>query len=135
MAGVLVDGGESIALQYLTNKESTTENLVMDLFVNDVTPADTDVVGTYTKATFSGYAAATLTGASWTVSGTSPTTVSFAQQTFTADATISPAQTVYGMILTRATTGDLIAAERFASQTVIASSGDAVSATPNITMT
>ena len=70
MALVVVNNGESIALQYLTNKAATPENLVLRLFTSNTTPAETDTAGTYTEASGSGYAAITLTGASWTVSGT-----------------------------------------------------------------
>lgn len=63
----VVDGGESLALQYLTNKAATPQDLVLCLYTNNHTPADPDVVGTYTEASGSGYAQITLTGASWTV--------------------------------------------------------------------
>ncbi len=63
---VVVAGGESLALQYLVNKGSP-QNLVLGLFTNNKTPADADVIGDYTEATGFGYAALTLTGASWSV--------------------------------------------------------------------
>ncbi len=67
MALLVVDGGESLALQYLTNKASSPQDLVLRLYTNNHTPAYADVVGTYTEASSFGYAAVTLTGASWTV--------------------------------------------------------------------
>jgi hypothetical protein len=63
----VVDGGESLALQYLTNKAASPQDLVLCLYTNNHTPADADVIGTYTEASGSGYANVTLTGASWTV--------------------------------------------------------------------
>lgn len=86
MALVVCDGGESIALRYLVNKLATPENLVLCLFKSNTTPAEADVIGTYTEADFTGYSNITLTGASWTVSGTAPTSIGYAQQTFTSSA-------------------------------------------------
>jgi hypothetical protein len=63
----VVNGGESLALQYLVNKATTPEDLDLCLYTNNHTPADPDVIGGYTEATGFGYALITLTGASWTV--------------------------------------------------------------------
>lgn len=131
---VLVDNGESLALQALLNKTAQDENLVLRLFKSNTTPAETDTAGTYTEADFTGYSAITLTGSSWTVSGTSPTTASYAQQTFTSSADQS-SQNIYGYYITRATTGDLVWAERFpAGPYPIANNGDNIKVTPQITM-
>jgi len=127
----LVNGGESLALQYLVNKASP-QNLVLRLFKNDKTPADADVVGDYTEANFTGYAAPTLTGASWTVTPGDPATAAYAEQDFTSSADQS-AQTVYGYYLTRATGGELVWAERFPTSQVIQNNGDRISITPRIT--
>jgi hypothetical protein len=62
----VVDGGESIALQYLVNK-GTPEDLKLCLYTDNHTPADPDVVGGYTEAAGFGYAEITLTGATWSV--------------------------------------------------------------------
>ena len=70
MALVVVNNGESIALQLITNKLVTPENLILKLYTSNTTPAETDTAATYTEATGFGYGAITLTGASWTVSGT-----------------------------------------------------------------
>lgn len=132
MALVVPNGGEVIALQLLVNKVSVTENLVLCLFQNNVTPAETDVIGTYTEATFTGYANVNLTGASWTVTGGAPSSASYAQQTFTSTAVQS--QTIYGYYLKRATTGDLVFAERFSDAPVtITNNGDLIKVTPTIT--
>jgi hypothetical protein len=58
------DAGENLALESIVNK-TAPQNLVLRLYSNNITPSDTDVTGTYTEATFPGYAAITLAGASW----------------------------------------------------------------------
>jgi hypothetical protein len=85
MALVLPNGGEVLALSYMVNK-ATPENLVLCLYQSNTTPAESDVIGTYTEATFTGYSNVTLTGASWTVVAGAPSTASYAQQTFTSSA-------------------------------------------------
>lgn len=133
MALVVCDGGESIALRYLTNNLATPEDLVLCLYKSNTTPAEADVIGTYTEADFTGYANITLTGASWTVSGTAPTSIAYAQQTFTSSAG-SQSQSVYGYFLKRATGGELVWAERFSDGPyVIVNNGDAIKITPTIT--
>lgn len=132
MALVLVDNGESIVLSYLTGKTASTENLKYKLFATNVTPSETDTAGTYTEAAGGGYADKTLTGASWTISGTAPTTASYAQQTYTFTGALTTNAVVYGYYAVRATTGDLVLAESFASFTP-SSNGDAILLTPQIT--
>lgn len=133
MTLVVCDGGESIALRYLVNKLGTPEDLVLCLFKSNTTPAEADVIGTYTEADFTGYSNITLTGASWTVSGTAPTSIGYAQQTFTSSAG-SQNQSVYGYYLKRASGGELVWAERFSDGPyVIVNNGDAIKITPTIT--
>ena len=126
----LVNVGERLALEYLVNKDAP-ENLVLRLFQNDVTPADTDTEATYTEATFTGYSAATLTGASWTVNAGNPAEATYAEQTFSSSAD-QTAQTIYGYYLTRATGGELVWVERFASSQPVQNNGDQISITPLI---
>lgn len=129
MALVVVNNGESIALQLLTNKLATPEDLVLELFTSNTTPAETDTLVTYTLASGNGYAAITLTGASWTVSGT--TQIAYAEQTFTFTGALG---NVYGYLLKRATSLDLIIAERFTGAPfAIANNGDQIKVTPIIT--
>lgn len=123
---------ESITLQLLVNKITTTENLVLRLYSNDVTPSETSTAGTFTEASGSGYAAKTLTGASWTVSGTSPTAITYAEQTFAFTGALG---NVYGYYYTRASTGDLIAAERFSGAPQnIQYNGEEIRITPILTL-
>lgn len=123
--------GEVMALSYLVNK-STPEDLVYRLFAANVTPAETDTAGTYTEAAGGGYAAKTLTGASWTVTGGAPSTASYAQQTWTFTGALTTNATIYGYYVTRASSADLVLAETFTSFTP-ASNGDNIKLTPQIT--
>jgi len=132
MSLVLVDGGESLALQYLVNKNASPQDLVLRLYTNNGTPAEADVVGGYTEASGNGYAAITLTGASWTASGTAPTQIAYAQQIFTFTGALG---NVYGYYLTRASGGELVWAERFSDGPYnIQNNGDQIKITPKITM-
>lgn len=132
MALVVCNNGESVALQYLVNK-ATPENLILRLFQSNTTPAETDTAVTYTEANFTGYSAATLTGASWGApSEGAPTSIAYAQQTFTCSGASS--NSIYGYYMTRATSADLILAERDAGAPFsITTSGDNIKITPTIT--
>jgi hypothetical protein len=120
--------GENIALEALVNK-TAPQNLVLRLFKNNITPSDTDTAGTYTEATFPGYSAITLTGASW--GAASAGTISYAQQTFTCSGTAT--DDIYGYYTTQATSGTLVYSERDGSAPfAIRNSGDNIKITPTI---
>jgi hypothetical protein len=124
--------GEVIALSLLVNKIVTPEDLKYCLFATNITPAETDTSATYTLATGGGYADKTMTGANWTVTGGAPSSASYAAQTWTFTGALTTNATVYGYIAKRATTGDLVLAETFASFTP-AANGDNIILTPQIT--
>jgi len=131
MAMVVVRNGQVVALSYLTNKVTTTRDLVYRLFATNVTPADTDTAGSYTEAAGGGYSAKTLTGANWSVTGGNPTVADFAQQTWTFTGALTTNSTVYGYYVTRATDNDLILAEAFTSFEPT-TNGDEIKLTPRI---
>ena len=133
MTIMIQDGAESVALQLFVNKIATAQDLSLRLFKNNITPAETDTAATYTIADFTGYSSITLTGASWTVSGTAPTQIAFAQQTFTSSAN-QTLQNIYGYFYLRASAADIMGAERFTSAPFpIENNGDEVRITPQIT--
>lgn len=135
MTIVIQDGAESNALQLFTNKIATGQDLILKLFKSNTTPAEADTAATYTVATFTGYANKGLTGASWTISGTAPTQIAFAQQVFasSADQTL---ENVYGYYYIRTTAVDIMGAERFTSAPFpIENDGDEIRITPQITAT
>ena len=125
--------GEADGLNAFVNKAAAT-NLILKLFSNNITPAETDVDTDYTEATFTGYSSITLTGANWTVTPGAPSSAAYAQQQFTSTAG-SQNQSIYGYFMTRTTSGNLALAERFTDGPyVIQNNGDFIQVTPNITM-
>lgn len=134
MALIVVNSGESIALKAMLNN-TAGQDQKLKLFTNNHTPAFGDTAGSYTEATFTGYAAISLSGASWNFSGGDPTTASYAQQTFTSTAA-QATQQVYGYFVVQATSGTLLFAELFSDGPYpIANNGDAISVTPTLTAT
>lgn len=130
MTLLVQNNGEGDALGYFVNKQAP-QDLVLRCYTNNVTPAETDNAASYTEDTASGYAAITLTGASWTLTEGAPSHADYAQQTFTYTGA-SP--TVYGYYMTRATSGRVALAERFSGAPfVIPSGGGTIKITPQIT--
>lgn len=130
MALNVPDVGENKMLEAIVNK-TAPENLSLRLYINNITPSDTDTAGTYTQAGFPGYAAITLTGASWNAAASGSISYS-AQQTFTCSGTST--DDVYGYYLVQVTSGVLMWSERAASAPIaVRVSGDAVKVTPAIT--
>ena len=133
MALVLPNNGEGDALAAIVGK-AAAENLKLQLYQNNITPAETDTAATYTVATFTGYAAITLTAANWTVTEGAPSDASYAQQTFTSSAD-QTSQSIYGYNFVRVTSGRIAWAERFpAGPYAIANNGDNVKVTPKFTL-
>ena len=110
MALVVPNQGESLMLQNDVNK-TAPQDLVLQLYENNITPGESDTEATYTEATFPGYAEKALAGASWSVpSEGDPTEIEFAMQEFTATAA---GKSVYGYIVVESSSGKLKWAERF----------------------
>lgn len=110
MAGIYVDQEEETCLKWRVNFDGTGTNLTLHLYSNNKTPADADTEASYTEATFTGYAAKTLTGSSFVITGGAPSTAVYAKQTFTSSAD-QAIQYCYGYFLKRGT--KLVGAERF----------------------
>lgn len=128
MALLFPNSGENLVLEMIVNK-TAAQNLVLKLFSSNTTPSETDTAGTYTEATFSGYAAITLTGASW---GAASTTIAYAQQTFTHNGG-GVSNSIYGYFVVQVTSGTLLYAERDASAPfTLTNNGDNVKITPTI---
>ena len=129
MAVLTPNNGEGDALAAIVAK-AAAENLVLRLFQNNITPGETDTAATYTEATFTGYAAITLTPANWTITEGAPSNAAYPLQTFTSSAA-QALQNVYGYYLTRVTSGRIAWAERFTDGPYpIANLNDAVKVTP-----
>ena len=107
------------------------ENLLLKLFVTNVTPAETDTSASYTEMSADGYAAKTLTKGSWTVANVGGvTTASYAEQTFT----MTAATACYGYYIVGATSGKVYWAENFGSNYAIPSGGGSIKITPKVTL-
>jgi hypothetical protein len=130
MTLLVPNNGEGDAAAAFVNK-STLSDLVLRLFTNNITPAETDTAATYTEASGSGYGALTLTGASWTVTEGAPTQAAYAQQIYTFTGALG---NVYGYFMTRTSGGRIALAERFSDGPYnIVNNGDQVKVTPQIT--
>jgi hypothetical protein len=125
--------GEVLALENFVNK-SAPQNQTLKIYSSNTTPAETDTAATYTETTFTGYAAAGLTGATWgAASPGAPSSIAYAQQTFTSSAG-SQNVDCYGYFIVQAVSGTLMWSERFtAAPFNIANNGDQIKITPTIT--
>lgn len=110
MAGLFTDAEEERIAKAVVNYAGGGTDLVLHLFMNNYTPVDGSILANFTEATFSGYAAITLTGSSWVITAGAPTLAAYALQNFLSDAD-QTVQYLYGYYLTRGT--DLVAGERF----------------------
>lgn len=132
MTIVIPNHGEGDGLSAFVNKAAVSD-LIMRLYSNNITPAETDTAATYTESAFTGYAAKNLVGANWTVTEGAPSTASYAMQQYTSTAG-SQAASVYGMFMTRTTGGRIALAERFTGAPFsIVNNGDYIQVTPQIT--
>lgn len=129
---VIPNHGEADSLDMFVGKTSLG-GFTLRLFQNNITPAETDTVSTYTEATFTGYSAIALTAASWATTEGAPTETAYAQQTFTSTAG-SQSQNIYGYYLNRTTGNRIGVVERFADGPYqIVNNGDQIKVTPKIT--
>jgi hypothetical protein len=129
MALNVPDVGENKALEAIVNK-TAPETLILRLYVNNITPSDTDTLATFTQATFSGYAQISLTPATWGAAAAGVITYS-AQQTFTCSGAAT--DDVYGYFVIQTTSTVLMWAERDASAPfAVRNSGDAIKITPSL---
>ena len=125
--------GEQLLLEYMLNFAAPT-NVELRLYTNNLTPAYSDTLVSYTESSAAGYASLVLTGSLWTVAISSGTTVAnFAQQTFS----YTTSESVYGYFVTSHSKGQVLWAERFSGAVPfnIPSGGGTVSITPRVTLT
>jgi hypothetical protein len=130
MSLLVPNNGEGDAAAAFVNK-SALSDLVLRLFTNNITPAETDTAATYTEASGSGYGALTLTGASWTVTEGAPTQATYSQQIYTFTGALG---NCYGYFMTRSAGGRIAVAERFSDGPYnVVNNGDQIKVTPQIT--
>ena len=132
MALVCPDTAEVSMLKLITNNASNAD-LKLKLFTTDVTPDDDTVLVDLTEASGNGYAAKTLTGASWAIStSVGVTTASYAEQTFTFTGALG---NVYGYFITNGAGDELLWCERFTDAPYdIVNNGDEINVTVKITL-
>ena len=132
MTLVLPNQGEQITLEAMVGK-TAGQNLVLRLFKSNTTPSESTTEASLTEANFTGYSAITLTAASWTYTSGDPSSIAYAQQTFTSSAG-SQSQPVYGYYVTQVTSGKLVWVERFTDGPyTIVNNGDTIKVTLNFT--
>jgi hypothetical protein len=131
MTLLVPNNGEGDALEYFVNR-AAPQNLVLRLYTNNITPAETDTAATYTEAAGNGYGSINLAGATWGApSEGAPSSIAYPQQTYTFTGALG---NVYGYFCTRATSGRIAVAERFSDGPYnIVNNGDQVKVTPQIT--
>lgn len=132
MSLILPAVGETKCLEFMLGK-SAPGNQTLKLYVGDTPITDATVAGDFTEMSTLGYAAKTLTKASWTVAQDSDVALgTYAEQTwtFTAGSLVS----VYGYFVIDSTSGVLLWAERFTLSKDVLNSGDVIRVTPKITL-
>ncbi len=126
---VVTNAGENRLLDWVFRTSGT--NLSLRLYTNAYTPVATSVIGDFTEATFAGYAARTLTRASFnaaTTNAAGKAEITYADQTWSATSN----QTVHGYFVTDSS-GNLLFAERFATSKALVS-GDSLIVSPKFTL-
>ena len=129
--GLVPNVGEAKMLEHILSL-ATPENLVVHLYKNNITPSSTMTLADYTEATFTGYAAVTLSSANWTVTAGGPTSAEYnSGVAFTCSGTTS--ESIYGFYLSTANSSTLIWSERFdEAPFVIVNPNDALTARPRL---
>jgi len=123
------DVGENAILEMIVNR-TAPQDLRLRLYINNITPSDTDTAATYTQAGFPGYTQANLAGGTWGAASGGNITYG-SQQVFTCSGTAT--DDVYGYYVVQATSGILVWSERDAAAPfAVRNSGDVVRITPTI---
>lgn len=132
---VVPDAGELRLLNVMLKLAlSTNENQILKLFRSDSTPSAASAPGSFTEANFTGYAARTLTRATWnnavTVSNKAEASYGSTPQSWTCGTT---GNTIFGYWVEGSTSATCLWAERFSTSRVLAS-GDVLNITPKFTL-
>jgi hypothetical protein len=111
MAIVYFNQATALALEAITGKLPPSTPWVLRLFSNNHTPAVGDTEANYTEVAGGGYAAVSVTPASWTVAVDDPSSVTYPTQTIVFTGTTTAPGTIYGYYVTDAA-GKALFAER-----------------------
>lgn len=131
MSFIVTDEGEREMLNRITAKNISPSDLILRLFVNDITPTENSVFADFVEPSDGLYEIIPLVGNSWevnTLAGVS--TASQAEQTFSFSASV----TVYGYFVTTLSGSDIICflAERFAAPHVVEAGGGTIGIPPTL---
>lgn len=107
--------------------------LTLKLYSNNVTPAEADIVSSYTEVTGGGYAAKTLAFVSWTVVAGSPTHGTYAIQSFVFTGATTGPGTIYGYYVVDAN-GILLGSEAFPGGPYTPIANSIIRVTPKISV-
>jgi len=127
----MADSGEVAALSAFLNK-ITPQNMRLHLNANNVTLTDAMTVGSFTEASFPGYASVVLDGALWQITPGAPAVAAYPVVFFTCTGAVSP-QTIYGYYITRDGAGDLMWAEALPTPQIITAAGNGLTVAPRLT--
>lgn len=121
----------NVAEDYMLQLILKNEDALLGLYTNDVTPAETDVLGTFVEMNTQNYATKTLAGSGWGIVQGAPTLASYALQTWTFAAGGPTA--CYGYFVRRNT--NLLYGERFTNGPyIVQNAGDQVKVTPHFSL-
>lgn len=134
MPGLSPSEGRQRLLEHAVGKRTPPVSFSLRLFINDMTPAASDVFANYTEmAAVQAYAAKVLTASNFTLSLNATTAeATYAQQTWTF--TGGTAVAIYGYFLVDSSDNKIIGAERFSSTFVAQTNGDQLKVTPKISL-
>lgn len=123
------EGDVQLLTKMLISPLTTDENYTLKLITDTNPIAKTDTSASHTEATFTGYAAKTLTRAGWGTPTTTSnvTTSTYAQQSWSP----TTSQTVTGYMVLGATSGKVLWEEMFAAARTL-NNGDTLNLTPQI---
>jgi len=118
-------------LQTMLSSFLSSEAMLLKLYTSDVTPTSTTALSTLVEASGNGYAEVSLSGTSnWNITAGTATLTAPVTWTFT-----GAVGDVYGYYIVGASTGNLIAAEKFATGPyTVATNGDKITVSITITV-
>ncbi len=132
MSLIVPDAGKILMLASILKQTSGFESLLVDLYVNNYTPVASSIFSNFTIASYTGYAQLPLARATWptpTVSGAVAQSIYGTNPlVFAVSATGSP-QTVYGYVVSGATSGTVWWAELISPSRVMQNAGDTIDLT------
>ena len=135
MALVVPREGELALLDKMLKETSITDNYILKLYKNNITPDEDSDTSSFTEADFTNYVAITLTRATWNAAQVSATKAESSYGTVPQNWTCgTTGNTIFGYwIESDDGSLDVLWAERFATARVL-DNGDVLNITPKFTL-